>query len=188
MKKIPTPMDRRRFMKHLGILGAVGVLGMTIGEFFSPTESALIDTAAETEIAARRKMIWESKTDAEEADPDKAVTDLKSGGFPLVNRRVCAYHLPNFETGEYEKITSANEQDYQFCRGPCVEVCPVDAILLRTTPENRTMPGFPQKKDSEGYTDLDRDWADPQDITGCIGCQKCFKMCGYDAIQWVNPE
>jgi Fe-S-cluster-containing hydrogenase component 2 len=100
-----------------------------------------------------------------------------------VNRRACAYHLPNPETGEYEKITSDNEQDYQFCRGPCVEVCPVDAIRLRETTEGRTMSGFPQVSGS----DTDKDWGDPDDGTGCIGCQKCFKMCGYDAIQWVNP-
>ena len=186
MKKIPTPMDRRRFVKHLGILGSVGVLGMTIGEFFSPTESALIDTDTETEISAKRKIIWQSREDAEDSDSENAVTELKSGGFPLVNRRVCAYHMPDFETGEYKKISTRN--DNQFCRGPCVEVCPVDAILFRKTPENRTIPGFSQKKDSEGYSDLDRDWADPQDITGCIGCQKCFKMCGYDAIQWINTK
>ncbi len=187
MEKIPTPADRRRFLKHLGILGVAGVMGMSIGEIFSPTESDLIDAAANTEISKRRKLIWATKEDAEIGDPDNAITDLKSGGFPLVNRRACAYHLPNPETGEYEDITEDNEQDYQFCRGPCVDVCPVDAILLRKTPENRTMAGFPQKKDSDGYSDLDRDWGDPREITGCIGCQKCFKMCGYDAIQWINP-
>jgi NAD-dependent dihydropyrimidine dehydrogenase PreA subunit len=188
MDKIPTPMDRRRFMKHLGILGLAGVMGMSIGEIFSPSESDLIDSAADTEIAHRRKMIWNSKEDAEVGDPDNAVTEPKSGGFPLVNRRACAYHLPNPETGEYEKITDDNQQEVHFCRAPCVDVCPVDAIRLRKTPENRMMPGFPQKKDSEGYTDLDRDWGDPREITRCIGCQKCFRMCGYDTIQWINPE
>jgi Pyruvate/2-oxoacid:ferredoxin oxidoreductase delta subunit len=187
MKKIPTPNDRRKFIKHLGILGFAGVLSMSIGEIFSPSESALINSAADTEIVSRRKIIWNSREDAETGDTDNATTELKSGGFPVVNRRACAYHLPNPETGVYEKITSDNEQDYQFCRGPCVDVCPVDSILLRNTNENRTMSGFPQKKDSMGYTDMDRDWGDPRDITGCIGCQNCFKMCGYDAIQWVNP-
>ncbi len=187
MERIPTPLDRRRFMKHLGILGVVGVMGMTIGEIFSPTESELIDIDARNEITRRRKLIWTTKEEAEIGDPDNTITDVKSGGFPLVNRRACAYHLPNPETGVYEDITDRNQQDYQFCKGPCVDVCPVDAILLRTTPENRSMPGFPQKKDGEGYTDLDRDWGDPIDVTGCISCQKCFKMCGYDAIQWVNP-
>jgi Pyruvate/2-oxoacid:ferredoxin oxidoreductase delta subunit len=187
MKKIPTPMDRRRFMKHLGILGAAGVMGMTIGEIFSPTESQLIDSVAETEIAKGRKLIWDSKEAAEDGDPDEAVEDAKSGGYPLVNRRACAYHLPDLETGEYENISEDNQQDIQFCKGPCVDVCPVDAIKLRKTPENRTLSGFPQKKEENGYSDLDRDWGDPRDITGCIGCQKCFKMCGYDAIQWINP-
>lgn len=187
MERIPTPMDRRRFMKHLGILGVAGVVGMSIGEIFSPTESDLIDAAAETEIASGRKLIWKSKQDAEEGDPDNAVSEAKSGGFPYINRRACAYHLPNPETGEYEDITEDNEQDIQFCRGPCMDVCPVDAILMRKTPENRKMPGFPQKKNEDGYSDLDRDWGDPRGITNCIGCQKCFKMCGYDAIQWINP-
>jgi ferredoxin len=187
MKKIPTPMDRRRFMKHIGILGVAGVMGMSIGEIFSPTESDLIDAQADTEIESKRKMIWDSKEDAEEGDPDKAVTEAKSGGFPFVNRRACAYHLPNLETGEYEDITEDNQQEIQFCRGPCVDVCPVDAIRFRKTPENRKMPGFPQKKEANGYSDLDRDWGDPREITGCIGCQKCFKMCGYDTIQWINP-
>jgi Na+-translocating ferredoxin:NAD+ oxidoreductase RNF subunit RnfB len=187
MEKIPTPMDRRRFLKHLGILGVAGVLGMGIGEIFSPTESDLIDAAADAEIAKRRKFIWASKEDADIGDPDNAVSDAKSGGFPFVNRRVCAYHLPNQATGEYEDITDDNQQEVHFCSAPCVDVCPVDAIRLRKTPENRTMPGFPQKKDSDRYSDLDRDWGDPRKITGCIGCQKCFKMCGYDTIQWVNP-
>ena len=35
--------------------------------------------------------------------------------------------------------------------------------------------------------DSERDWGNPQTESGCIGCQNCFKMCGYDAIQWVNP-
>lgn len=188
MKKIPTPMDRRRFMKHIGILGIAGVMSMSIGEIFSPNESDLIDADADTEILNRRKIIWDSRADAEIGDIDVATTDLRSGGFPVVNRVACAYHLPNPETGEYEEITKDNEQDYQFCRGPCVDVCPVDSIRLRKTSEGRTMSGFPQKKESDGYSDLDRDWGDPREITGCIGCQKCFKMCGYDAIQWINPE
>lgn len=186
MKKIPTPLDRRRFLKHLGILGLAGIVGMGVGEIFSPTESELIDSAAETEIAHRRKLIWASKEDAEEGDPEKAVTDLKSGGFPFVNRRVCAYHLPDIETGEYKEISRKNENNY--CRGPCIDVCPVDAIRMRETPEGRKLPGFPQKKDEDGYSDLDKDWGDPREVTGCIGCQKCFKMCGYDTIQWINPE
>jgi Pyruvate/2-oxoacid:ferredoxin oxidoreductase delta subunit len=187
MKKIPTPMDRRRFMKHIGILGLAGVMGMTIGEIFSPSESDLIDAAANTEISERRKVIWASKADADIRDPDNAVTELKSGGFPRVYEAACAYHLPNPRTGEYENITEDNEQDYQFCRGPCVDVCPVDSIRLRKRSNNRTMSGFPQKSESEGYTDDDRDYGDPREITGCIGCQKCFKMCGYDAIEWINP-
>lgn len=187
MDKITTPGDRRRFMKHLGIIGVAGVLSMTVGEVFSPTESELIDTDANNEIAKRRKLIWVTKQDAEDGDTEIAITDAKSGGFPFVNRRACAYHLPNPENGEYEDLNDRNQKDYQFCKGPCVDVCPVDAILLRKTPENRTMPGFPKKKESDNYTDMDRDWADPIKISGCISCQKCFKMCGYDAIQWINP-
>ncbi len=186
MAKIPTPMDRRRFMKHIGILGLAGVMGMSLGEIFSPTESDLIEAAATTEITSGRKMIWANKDDAKERDPDKAITELKSGGFPRVYEAACAYHLPN-DDGEYENITSDNEQDIQFCRGPCVEVCPVDSIKLRKRTNNRTMSGFPQKKSSDGYTDSDRDFGDPREVTGCIGCQNCFKMCGYDAIEWINP-
>ena len=70
-------------MKHLGILGFAGVLSMTIGEIFSPTESDLIDAAANTEISSRRKMIWATREDAEMADPDNAIIDLKSGGFVI---------------------------------------------------------------------------------------------------------
>ena len=144
MKKIPTPMDRRRFMKHLGILGIAGVMSMSLGEIFSPNESDLIDAAADTEITNRRKIIWKSRADAEIGDIDSATTDLKSGGFPVVNRVACAYHLPNLDTGEYEEITRKNEN--QFCKGPCVDVCPVDSIRLRKTSEGRTMAGFQQKK------------------------------------------
>lgn len=193
MEKMPTPMDRRRFMKHLGILGFAGVLGMGIGEIFSPTESDLIEAAANTEIANRRKLIWASRQDAEDADPDNTLTEAKSGGFPFINRRACAYHLPNLEPGEngevvYEDITDDNQQEIHFCRGPCVDVCPVDVIKIRTSSDevdkNRRLPGF-IKKSAEN--DLERDWGNPNSESGCIGCKNCFKMCGYDAIQWVNP-
>jgi ferredoxin len=184
MKKIPTPMDRRRFMKHIGILGIAGVMSMSIGEIFSPNESDLIDAAAQTEIANNRKIIWTSKSKAEigdTADPDATTTELVSGGFPIVNRAACSYHLQNPQTGEYDPISRKNEN--QFCKGPCVDVCPVDAIRLRKNVDGKTMSGFPQID----RTDLQKDWGDPDYGTGCIGCQKCFKMCGYDAIQWVNP-
>jgi NAD-dependent dihydropyrimidine dehydrogenase PreA subunit len=186
MVQMQTPIDRRRFMKHLGILGFAGVLGMSIGEIFSPTESDLIEAAADAEIANKRKLIWASRQDAEEGDLDKTLTQAKSGGFPYFNRRVCAYHLPDPETGEYEDITDDNQQEIHFCRGPCVEVCPVDAIKIRTSTVdvNRRLPGL-IKKSAEN--DLERDWGYPQTESGCIGCQNCFKMCGYDAIQWVNP-
>jgi Pyruvate/2-oxoacid:ferredoxin oxidoreductase delta subunit len=190
MTKIPTPMDRRRFMKHVGILGLAGVMGMSIGEIFSPSESDLVDAAADAEISKRRKMIWDTKAEALARippGPSEEVPELKSGGFPRVYEGACAYHLPNPRTGEYEDITEDNEQDYQFCKGPCVDVCPVDSIRLRKRVNNRTMSGFPQKnKDTD--TDEDRDFGDPREITGCIGCQKCFKICGYDAIEWVNSE
>jgi Pyruvate/2-oxoacid:ferredoxin oxidoreductase delta subunit len=186
MAKIPTPMDRRRFMKHIGILGLAGVMGMSIGEIFSPTESDLIEAAASEEVARGRKMIWNTKQEAIDRIPLAEMPKLKSGGFPRVYEAACAYHLPN-EENEYEDITSDNEQDYQFCRGPCVEVCPVDSIHLRKRANNKTMSGFPQKK-APTYTDNDRDFGDEREITGCIGCTNCFKMCGYNAIEWVNEE
>lgn len=186
MVKIPTPMDRRRFLKHIGILGIAGIAGMTLGEILSPTESQLIDQYASNEIKDRRKLIWVTREDAETGDPDNAVTEIVSGGYPFVNERACAYHLSDEETGEFKEISRENNN--QFCKGPCVDVCPVDAILLRERQNGKTMPGFPQKKAEDNYTDDDRDWGEPRSLTGCIGCQRCFKMCGYDAIQWVNPE
>ncbi len=68
MKKIPTPMDRRRFMKHIGILGIAGVMSMSLGEIFSPNESDLIDADADTEITNRRKIIWDNRTLAEDGE------------------------------------------------------------------------------------------------------------------------
>ncbi len=186
MVKIPTPMDRRRFLKHVGILGVAGLASMTLGEIFSPTESQLVDQAAQTEIATRRKIIWDSREDAELGDTTRTIDDPKSGGIPLVNRRACAYHLPDPETGEYKEISRRNEN--QFCKAPCIDVCPVNAIRMRETNEGKKMPGFPQKSDARGYLDEDRDWGDPRDLTDCIGCLRCFKMCGYDTIQWVNLE
>ncbi len=186
MAKIPTPMDRRRFMKHIGILGLAGVMGMSLGEIFSPTESDLIEAAASEEITENRKYIWIDKDGAKLRDLAKRETAAIPGGFPYVYEAACAYHLPNDE-GVYEDITSDNEQEFQFCRGPCVEVCPVDSIRLRKRVNNRTMSGFPQKnKDTD--TDNDRDFGDDRPVTGCIGCQNCFKMCGYNAIEWVNSK
>ena len=188
MVKMPTPMDRRRFLKHLGILGAAGVIGMGIGEIFSPTESDLIDAAADTEITERRKIIWKSINDVGDMD-EGTTTDLKSGGFPIVNRAACAHHteIDSYEDEEGNKVWAKFSSDNNYCKAPCVDVCPVDAIKIRTSTVdiNRRLPGFTRKPESE---DLDRDWGDPNEITGCIGCTKCFKMCGYDAIQWVNPE
>ncbi len=176
-------------MKHLSLLGVAGVLGMGITEILSPTESEIVDEYAENEIKERRKVIWNTKEDAEIGDLDNSVMEAKSGGTPYINRAACAHHtdIDAEEDGDGNKVWADLSKDNSYCKGPCVDVCPVDAIKFRVSnvDMNRELPGFTRKS---ADNDLERDWGDPREISGCIGCQKCFKICGYDAIQWINPE
>jgi ferredoxin len=189
MTKVLSPQGRRRFIKHLSLLGLAGVFGMGASEILSPTESEIVDEYAENEIKHRRKTIWNSREDAEAGDPANQVEDVGTGGTPYINRAACAHHtdLDAEEDGDGNKIWGDLSKDNSYCKGPCVDVCPVDAIKFRksTVDQNRELPGFTKKSASN---DLERDWGDPRDVSGCISCQKCFKICGYDAIQWVNTE
>ena len=82
--------NRRKFLKHLAILGVGGVAGMSIAEFTSPTEADIVDEYVDKEISTGRKAIYHYID--EDLEPEEMTQEFVSGGFPIVNEVVCAYH------------------------------------------------------------------------------------------------
>lgn len=97
--------------------------------------------------------------------------EMRSGGQPLVNMAACAYHYDVDGDGHYQ---AGEERIY--CTMPCQLVCPVQAI------SKGALDGTPKE-----LWEQDRPKLGPVvDFDPCIRCGKCHKMCGYNAIEWVN--
>jgi rubredoxin len=56
--------DRRRFLKHLGIVGAAGVIGLGIARFSSDAADATLDALEATEQARGNRRVWATYRDA----------------------------------------------------------------------------------------------------------------------------
>ncbi len=188
----PDP-NRRKFLKHLGLIGLGGVAGLGIAHFTSRNSKSFVDEYSKERVKTLKKRIFATKADFD--NPENRTDyegyldeyrqtsgeemDLKVGGVPYINEVVCAFDIPVTEDDG-----SAGNLRGVHCTHPCIDVCPVDALSLRTwdmndlDPDtNKKFPGF--KKDG----DIDQNVGNN---TNCIGCAKCFKICGYDAIQWIN--
>lgn len=57
--------DRRRFVKHLGMVGAAGVVGLGIAQFSTRPHADLIDELEETEQQRGFRRVWATKRDQE---------------------------------------------------------------------------------------------------------------------------
>ena len=185
---MPVDKEKRRTMKHLGLIGLGGLAGLAITHFSSRNSSDFVEEYADSRIKAMKKRIWATADDmddpANRLDYDAYLSqyrdthgkniELKVGGIPYINEVVCAYDV--LEDG----VSKVGKH----CQHPCMDVCPTNALSIRSWDRgdndpatNKKFPGFKKK----GKTD--------QNIgmnSKCIGCGKCFKICGYDAIQWVN--
>jgi rubredoxin/NAD-dependent dihydropyrimidine dehydrogenase PreA subunit len=216
---------RRTFLKHLGMVGAAGALGIGVSYLASSSPDVLIDDLEATEQGRGYRKVWATKrdensnygipyseyyddalrlgiyrcdkcgyiydvTDGRENRFDElpstwvcptpgcdgaAKSDFKeigiafrTGGQPLVNEVVCAYHPDMNMDGKY-----GDDAKGVFCSAPCVTVCPVTAIKLG--PFSNVVSLDDQSKIGPLV-----------DFNKCIRCGRCHKICGYNAIEWVN--
>ena len=155
---------KRKFLKHLGLIGFGGLIGLGITHATSLTEDQVIEDLANSEIDSGSKRVWEDRKEKEN-NLEPVLHDVREGGVPEVMINVCAYHIDDDGDGIYEK-----SERIKYCTMVCKDVCPVDAItqheLTDGTYDGKIVP----------EVDLDK----------CIGCTKCFKICGYHAIEWIN--
>jgi rubredoxin len=96
---------------------------------------------------------------------------MRSGGQPLVNAAACAYHYDEDGDGQYQAA-----EERVFCTMPCELVCPVQAI------SKGALDGTPRDRWEQDHPKL----GPVVDYEACIRCGKCHKICGYNAIEWVN--
>jgi rubredoxin len=216
---------RRTFMKHLGLVGAAGALGVGVAYLSTKPPSNLIDELQATEQERGYRKVWATKRDEENnyGIPyavyfddavrlgiyrcDKCgyvydVTDgreqrfdelppgwvceecggatrddfteigigFRTGGQPLINEVVCAYHFDIDGDGDFE-----DSERGVACSMPCKAICPVDAISEGDI--SGTPPGENNAKSKRG----------PQvEFDTCIRCGRCHSICGYNSIEWIN--
>ncbi len=106
---------------------------------------------------------------ATKADFKEIGIAFRTGGQPLINEVVCAFHFDMNDDGEYSK----SERGIH-CSMPCRTICPVDAI---SEGDISAVAGEPTDKSKRGPT---------VDYDTCIRCGRCHKICGYNSIEWVN--
>lgn len=105
---------------------------------------------------------------------------MERTGAPVINEGACAFDtiIPAEESGSgtIEHITNT------YCTSPCRRICPVSAIDLKDNPntDKKEVPTF-KNNGKDKKTDMTNGFD-----SDCIGCGKCFKVCGYNAIHWVN--
>jgi NAD-dependent dihydropyrimidine dehydrogenase PreA subunit len=93
---------------------------------------------------------------------------FRTGGQPIINEVVCAFHFDLDGDGEY-----ADEDKGFYCGMPCRTVCPVDAI---TEGDFGTIVSEDNQNKRGPVVEFDT----------CIRCGRCHKICGYNSIEWVN--
>lgn len=178
---VGTDEDKRKFLKHLGIIGVGGFIGFLVSKLTISGKIDVRDEYSDVEMEDFRKKIWKMNPNYKidkTYDPrgEEAKTFL-SGGFPYFHEQVCAYHYDDNGDGKYEE-----KEIKKYCSAPCIDVCPVNVIKLHSVSKKeivgneKIVPGFPQKKNR----------LECGDGTDCIGCGLCFKTCGYNTIQWIN--
>lgn len=188
---MPVDEKKRRFLKHLGIIAIGGALGMGLTKLTAKSTDSIVNAYADKQIELNKKFIWESKADFD--DPRNwedyqeyllkvnrgRTLDVKKTGAPIVNEVACAYDtiIPEGEEGNLK------DKHYEsvYCTAPCKKICPVSVIDTKDnddSPEVKKVPTFKGKD------------FDVTNASGskCIGCGKCFRICGYNAIHWINKR
>ena len=93
---------------------------------------------------------------------------FRTGGQPLINEVVCAFHFDVDGDGEYDPAEKGVH-----CSMPCRTICPVDAIEEHDLSSVHGEGGHPKR-------------GPKVDFDTCIRCGRCHKICGYNSIEWVN--
>ena len=52
---------KRKFLRHLGLLGIGALLGLGIAQATSPSETQIINDLSNTEISKGKKIVWNNK-------------------------------------------------------------------------------------------------------------------------------
>ena len=75
--------NKRKFLKHLGLLGFGALIGLGISHATSPSETELLNNYSKSEIKSGRKLIWETDAERDDSlDMNPPVRDVKEGGKP----------------------------------------------------------------------------------------------------------
>ena len=160
---------RRKFLKHLGLLGFGALIGLGITHLTSPSETDIINRWSNKEIKSGNKRIWENKKELQD-QLEPASHDIKVGGLPVILANVCAYHIDDNGDGEYE-----DAEESKYCKMPCRAVCPIKINGKKAIEPHRMSDGTYKGKIMPEVSEVK-----------CIGCTKCFRICGYNAIEWIN--
>lgn len=159
--------NKRKFLKHLGLLGMGALIALGISHATSPSETKIINDLSNAEVKNGNKIIWKNKKEVYTLLEPAERYGVREGGVPRVKENVCAYHIDDDGDGNYEK-----SEEVKYCTMPCKDICPVDAIkkheLSDGTFDGKIVPLVDEDK--------------------CIGCTKCFRICGYNAIDWINER
>ncbi len=164
---------KRKFLKHLGLLGFGALIGLGITHATSPSETEITNRMLDEDLASGRKRIWDSDEEKHIWESEKERNEnlkpkkhgLRVGGKPIILLNVCAYHADENADGIYE-----SSEEGKYCTMPCKDICPVDAITKHEVTDGT----------------YDGKIVPQVDVEKCIGCTNCFKYCGYNAIEWVN--
>jgi NAD-dependent dihydropyrimidine dehydrogenase PreA subunit len=165
MSPSPTDEKRRKFLKHLGILGVGALIGMGLGAFSYTPDQNITNEYSAVEISSGRKIVW-ATTEEYENSVTPTGESFKEKGLPKINTTACAYHVSENMVDDSKGIVYSDSLKSKFCTMPCKDICPVDAISIYEAQNEKSVPLVDEDK--------------------CIGCGKCFKICGYNAIQWIN--
>lgn len=157
--------QKRKFLKHLGLLGFGALIALGITHATSPTEDKIILNQSNSEVKSGRKVVWDDKKEFYASEVPKGAHKVREGGEPKIVFAACAHHIDDDGNGIYEK-----SETNKYCLMPCKDICPVDAISKHEM--------------SDGT--YDGKIVPEVDVEKCIGCTKCFQICGYNAIQWIN--
>jgi len=107
--------------------------------------------------------------DATQEDFTEIGIGFRTGGQPMINEVVCAFHFDLDGDGDYE-----DEDKGVFCHMPCKAICPVSAI---SEGDFATVEVEPDTKNKRGPV---------VEFDTCIRCGRCHKICGYNSIEWMN--
>ena len=98
-----TDEKRRKFLKHLGILGVGALIGLGLSSFSYVPDSDILKEYSSAEISSGRKIIWSTRQEYEGSTTPTGET-FKDSGIPKLNTTACAYHVSENMIDDSEDI------------------------------------------------------------------------------------